>query len=53
MQLYHASFYSLIISEGCLYNGEVYSLGELWEVGCEYSCECQNVDTGLYTCNSK
>jgi len=34
----------------CMYKGRIYTQGQKWDDGCDYSCECTDATQGLYTC---
>lgn len=42
-----------IFAEGCLYNGQLYNQGQMWDDGCKYTCTCLNAVTGDYKCREK
>jgi len=33
-----------------MYKGRIYTQGQKWDDGCDYSCECTDATQGLYTC---
>ncbi|XP_078338507.1 uncharacterized protein LOC111134355 isoform X1 [Crassostrea virginica] len=39
--------------KGCLYNGQVYTQGQMWDDGCKFTCTCLNAGTGDYKCREK
>lgn len=39
--------------EYCEYKGVQYNQGQTWQDGCDYTCRCDNVEKGLYTCNQR
>lgn len=41
------------ISDLCIYKGKVYNKGDKWDDGCDFSCECQEGQSGLYQCKAK
>jgi len=41
------------LTGGCVYNGQLYTQGQLWDDGCKYSCECLDDATGRYICTEK
>ncbi|GFO24025.1 LOW QUALITY PROTEIN: collagen alpha-5(vi) chain [Plakobranchus ocellatus] len=37
----------------CVYNGRKYYQSQVWSVGCEFECICDDAGVGLYACQSK
>ena len=42
-----------MITDQCIYNGHVYTQGQTWDDGCDYSCQCTDAQHGMYTCKDK
>ncbi|KAL3859113.1 hypothetical protein ACJMK2_009345 [Sinanodonta woodiana] len=40
-------------SEKCLYKGQPYSQGAIWDDGCDLECVCENAHVGFYRCHKK
>ncbi|CAC5382852.1 unnamed protein product [Mytilus coruscus] len=38
-------------SAGCLYKGSLYHQGDSWEVGCVYTCTCDDEHSGHFSCH--
>ncbi|XP_052818303.1 CCN family member 4-like [Mya arenaria] len=38
------------ITEGCVYNGNVYQQGQTWKDACKYTCSCVDGASGKYQC---
>ena len=41
------------VSEACTFNRREYKEGEVWSVGCEFECICEDAARDFYTCQSK
>ncbi|KAL5022346.1 hypothetical protein ScPMuIL_001501 [Solemya velum] len=39
--------------DGCLYKGQLYVQNQMWEDGCDFNCQCENGQNGLYTCTQR
>ncbi|XP_046570033.1 uncharacterized protein LOC124278355 [Haliotis rubra] len=37
----------------CVYKGTSYATGQQWFDGCDYTCDCENGDQGIYRCNKR
>ncbi|KAK3803811.1 hypothetical protein RRG08_041360 [Elysia crispata] len=37
----------------CVHNNKHYRHGQMWSVGCEFECICEDAATGFYACQSK
>ncbi|XP_035824757.1 uncharacterized protein LOC101847325 [Aplysia californica] len=37
----------------CVYKSQTYTQGQKWFDGCDYSCECENANQGLYRCDNR
>ncbi|XP_060081054.1 uncharacterized protein LOC132560404 [Ylistrum balloti] len=53
-----ASYYGKITGEGkvpgyCIYKGTQYTTGQIWEDGCDLTCECKDSETGVYQCTDR
>ncbi|KAK7115067.1 hypothetical protein V1264_001009 [Littorina saxatilis] len=40
-------------SNVCVYKGVAHQHGEHWDDGCDFTCDCTDASTGLYTCRKK
>ena len=43
----------LNVSDGCLFNGQLYIQNQQWHDGCGYTCVCQNATTGHFSCRER
>ncbi|GFR69726.1 collagen alpha-6(VI) chain [Elysia marginata] len=41
------------VQEYCVYNGVQYATGQQWVDGCDKKCQCDNQDTGVYSCTER
>ncbi|XP_071091876.1 uncharacterized protein [Haliotis cracherodii] len=40
-------------ASGCVYKGKLYTPGQRWADGCDYTCVCEDGMTGKYQCTEK
>ena len=50
---FDGTYTSKEVNETCVHNNKRYQQGQVWSVGCEFECTCDDATTGFYTCRSK
>lgn len=45
--------FTALFFSGCVYKGQLFYQGQVFDDGCDYQCECMDNVTGKYQCTEK